>query len=159
MCIRDRGKDARSTTGILRPKTRVPRARCRDRRPLRRSPYPMMGTIADQGRPVPLMMPLRRGSPQNPLLGEASEPSVRPSVVCGCCITSSLYPGSIPPGRIYILQRLSLGGFNVHGVTAFWVSPTTCCSLPEGVQQPALCLLYTSPSPRDLSTSRMPSSA
>jgi len=27
------------------------------------------------------------------------------------------------------------------------------------VAQPALCLLYTSPSPRDLSTSRMPSSA
>ena len=84
-------------------------------------------------------MPLRRGSPQNPRLGEASEPPVRPCVVCGRCITSSRpYPASLPPGRIYILQRLSLGGFNVHGVTAFWVSPTTCCSLPEGVQQPAL---------------------
>jgi len=30
---------------------------------------------------------------------------------------------------------------------------------PEQYQQPTLCLLYTSPSPRDLSTSRMPSSA
>ena len=28
-----------------------------------------------------------------------------------------------------------------------------------GVQDPKSCLLYTSPSPRDLSTSRMPSSA
>ena len=29
----------------------------------------------------------------------------------------------------------------------------------QGQLQPILCLLYTSPSPRDLSTSRMPSSA
>ena len=29
----------------------------------------------------------------------------------------------------------------------------------EGVNRPLICLLYTSPSPRDLSTSRMPSSA
>ena len=30
---------------------------------------------------------------------------------------------------------------------------------PEGFEQYFICLLYTSPSPRDLSTSRMPSSA
>ena len=30
---------------------------------------------------------------------------------------------------------------------------------PDSLHQPWLCLLYTSPSPRDLSTSRMPSSA
>ena len=29
----------------------------------------------------------------------------------------------------------------------------------EVAQEPCICLLYTSPSPRDLSTSRMPSSA
>ena len=29
----------------------------------------------------------------------------------------------------------------------------------EGIQMTWICLLYTSPSPRDLSTSRMPSSA
>ena len=93
----------------------------------------MMSTIADQGRPVPLMMPPGRGSPQNLRLGEASEPPVRPSVFCGRCITSfRLCPGSILPGRIYILQRLPLVGLNVHGVTAFWLSPTTSCSLPEG---------------------------
>ena len=28
-----------------------------------------------------------------------------------------------------------------------------------GISHPLICLLYTSPSPRDLSTSRMPSSA
>ena len=38
----------------------------------------------------------------------------------------------------------------------FW----TQVDLPNGgAKQPQLCLLYTSPSPRDLSTSRMPSSA
>ena len=31
--------------------------------------------------------------------------------------------------------------------------------LPQGRGRPNACLLYTSPSPRDLSTSRMPSSA
>ena len=31
--------------------------------------------------------------------------------------------------------------------------------MPHGATQPYNCLLYTSPSPRDLSTSRMPSSA
>ena len=30
---------------------------------------------------------------------------------------------------------------------------------PPGVEEYKICLLYTSPSPRDLSTSRMPSSA
>ena len=34
-----------------------------------------------------------------------------------------------------------------------------CCQVPEEVFQERGCLLYTSPSPRDLSTSRMPSSA
>ena len=32
-------------------------------------------------------------------------------------------------------------------------------SAPEAVEETVACLLYTSPSPRDLSTSRMPSSA
>ena len=31
--------------------------------------------------------------------------------------------------------------------------------IPNDVDEPVFCLLYTSPSPRDLSTSRMPSSA
>ena len=31
--------------------------------------------------------------------------------------------------------------------------------IPEGLRPDGTCLLYTSPSPRDLSTSRMPSSA
>ena len=38
------------------------------------------------------------------------------------------------------------------------VPMTTLYRLPK-VGEPVTCLLYTSPSPRDLSTSRMPSSA
>ena len=43
-----------------------------------------------------------------------------------------------------------------HGLTA-----ATCESLTAGLVAATIttCLLYTSPSPRDLSTSRMPSSA
>ena len=37
--------------------------------------------------------------------------------------------------------------------------PLQTASLEELAQLPYFCLLYTSPSPRDLSTSRMPSSA
>ena len=38
-----------------------------------------------------------------------------------------------------------------------WVRDTQVLSYDEGLL--TICLLYTSPSPRDLSTSRMPSSA
>ena len=34
-----------------------------------------------------------------------------------------------------------------------------CCAAPVTLAKANFCLLYTSPSPRDLSTSRMPSSA
>ena len=37
--------------------------------------------------------------------------------------------------------------------------PPSKIELLSGFKQPGNCLLYTSPSPRDLSTSRMPSSA
>ena len=37
-----------------------------------------------------------------------------------------------------------------------WMTEEEYLSLPEKIE---ICLLYTSPSPRDLSTSRMPSSA
>ena len=45
-----------------------------------------------------------------------------------------------------------------------WLSNQTTVDSPQGKSpwadgQPSRCLLYTSPSPRDLSTSRMPSSA
>ena len=67
----------------------------------------------------------------------------------------------------------------IFGIFVFWELPVR--ELPDGIQPPVvqvqtdyksasaeivdeeitqkICLLYTSPSPRDLSTSRMPSSA
>ena len=51
------------------------------------------------------------------------------------------FPGSIPPRRVWKPQP--------HWVIADWL----------GIVESQRCLLYTSPSPRDLSTSRMPSSA
>ena len=39
------------------------------------------------------------------------------------------------------------------------VASKTCVSIPKTKVHINICLLYTSPSPRDLSTSRMPSSA
>ena len=52
---------------------------------------------------------------------------------------------------LHRLLPLFDGNFEGHGsiAAAFKVTPVQLCS----------CLLYTSPSPRDLSTSRMPSSA
>ena len=44
-----------------------------------------------------------------------------------------------------------------RGYNAFWVDPGTQFANVRGEYRS--CLLYTSPSPRDLSTSRMPSSA
>ena len=46
----------------------------------------------------------------------------------------------------------------VIGYDARETSPTLANAVARGVQRTG-CLLYTSPSPRDLSTSRMPSSA
>ena len=61
----------------------------------------------------------------------------------------------------YVLGRL--GGFNSEnlqtheeGSDLSWMSYDND---QKNSSLPALCLLYTSPSPRDLSTSRMPSSA
>ena len=39
------------------------------------------------------------------------------------------------------------------------LKPFQVCLVPEKREEVTTCLLYTSPSPRDLSTSRMPSSA
>jgi len=43
--------------------------------------------------------------------------------------------------------------------TLLIVLPATVLGIGLAVRFPTYCLLYTSPSPRDLSTSRMPSSA
>ena len=44
-------------------------------------------------------------------------------------------------------------------VSTLWVKTLERVSVMDLAEQVEICLLYTSPSPRDLSTSRMPSSA
>ena len=63
----------------------------------------------------------------------------------------TLWDASDMPTR-FVMHKLLLGGFRV-GVAR----QSVVLALAEALDQP--CLLYTSPSPRDLSTSRMPSSA
>ena len=57
-----------------------------------------------------------------------------------------------------------IGGGNIGGVLAEQAAyrelgDVIIFDVVEGMPQGKACLLYTSPSPRDLSTSRMPSSA
>ena len=71
-----------------------------------------------------------------------------------------------PAGKLGAGMDETTGGGDVNQITAHVdVLPTLIdlCGIasPEGVKfdGSSICLLYTSPSPRDLSTSRMPSSA
>ena len=48
---------------------------------------------------------------------------------------------------------------NKNNVGMYVCGPTVYDDPHIGNARPLICLLYTSPSPRDLSTSRMPSSA
>ena len=52
-----------------------------------------------------------------------------------------------------------IGRAIVEGFVAQGAKVVTCDINPDFVNDLKTCLLYTSPSPRDLSTSRMPSSA
>ena len=54
-----------------------------------------------------------------------------------------------------IVARTLATGYAADGSVAVQIANPSC----DGVALPIGCLLYTSPSPRDLSTSRMPSSA
>ena len=62
-------------------------------------------------------------------------------------------------GRVDRVDRLPDGGYELIDYKTG--RPKSAAQLREDVQLSlyAICLLYTSPSPRDLSTSRMPSSA
>ena len=56
------------------------------------------------------------------------------------------------------VQEYSEGGVNYRAHT--WLNTGSVTATADGVVDVLIvCLLYTSPSPRDLSTSRMPSSA
>ena len=59
--------------------------------------------------------------------------------------------------KTQLLDITSVTGINTVGIFTVGVTPTAG---GVGVASTSyICLLYTSPSPRDLSTSRMPSSA
>ena len=70
------------------------------------------------------------------------------------------YPGASPVAvakhAVWGLTKSLAAEFGPLGITANIISPGT---LPGDDPATTDCLLYTSPSPRDLSTSRMPSSA
>ena len=63
----------------------------------------------------------------------------------------------------YILERISfqslVSSINCVQLSIFWTPGAGCSSHCQRKPLVKSCLLYTSPSPRDLSTSRMPSSA
>ena len=75
--------------------------------------------------------------------------------------------------RLVLIALVLLGGFYAHGRLAFseprvmgWMTQHAARSMQgdsiacdDYADDLKVCLLYTSPSPRDLSTSRMPSSA
>ena len=66
------------------------------------------------------------------------------------------------PGFDYLEYKQSLEGLskmNMDEATAFQSAFVTASTLGLTKEKLKDCLLYTSPSPRDLSTSRMPSSA
>ena len=60
----------------------------------------------------------------------------------------------LPPYRLVNLVIIA-----ALSTVVYLVSSRFCPTRVQRVEQPYACLLYTSPSPRDLSTSRMPSSA
>ena len=96
-------------------------------------------------------------------------------------LDSALGIGGVPRGRIteiygpeasgkttlalhILAEAQKLGGYGVFIDAEHAMDPTYAEKLGVNitellVSQPDTCLLYTSPSPRDLSTSRMPSSA
>ena len=69
-------------------------------------------------------------------------------------------PGMVDPHVHFSEPRPdAYEGFETGTKAAAAGGITTVIEMPLNASPPTICLLYTSPSPRDLSTSRMPSSA
>ena len=66
---------------------------------------------------------------------------------------------SVPAKKIKKAIKLSLGELKKEYKKIKVTEKELVSVLSKSMSQPESCLLYTSPSPRDLSTSRMPSSA
>ena len=65
------------------------------------------------------------------------------------------YAGWFNVNRIANISQQTVDRYDDLQRTFYWFSQ----DFEQIVQRDSICLLYTSPSPRDLSTSRMPSSA
>ena len=105
-----------------------------------------------------------------PLLETLEEQGVDLPYGCryGGCITCA---AKVTSGKVDQSEQVALNNRQLnHGYAVLCVArPISNCTLEVGVESHdelyrnpflhPLCLLYTSPSPRDLSTSRMPSSA
>ena len=85
----------------------------------------------------------------------------------GCLIAVGIILIALTGGLIYYFTSQGDGGPEKYGSTKAEVKTILNKAVATGSIKPRLevnvkpqvCLLYTSPSPRDLSTSRMPSSA
>ena len=86
-----------------------------------------------------------------------------PSPYAAAQTISPAYGAQFPAAPTYVAQGQNFPayqgqqGFQGGGFAPAFVNPQFRSS--NGLRQAYTCLLYTSPSPRDLSTSRMPSSA
>ena len=58
-----------------------------------------------------------------------------------------------------VYKKTITGGYLYNGETPREAYMRVAKTVAMRLKKPEICLLYTSPSPRDLSTSRMPSSA
>ena len=65
-----------------------------------------------------------------------------------------IHPGNVRDCREFYKKYEDVDGFAIYGNDRYIYQ-----YISEKYPQDEICLLYTSPSPRDLSTSRMPSSA
>ena len=93
-------------------------------------------------RPIPSFMRFLKTSSSTPSVGEGAPPTAEQT-------RESLYPCNQPLNPHFSSVITRLESFNQrNGVT--W---------PKGRLRVGICLLYTSPSPRDRQRSRMPSSA
>ena len=97
-----------------------------------------------------------RSHPQDNLLAELG-PALQRLAARGGVAVVPVFAVGRAQALLYAIAQLKANGTLPHGLPVFLDSPMAVHTTHLFEQHP--CLLYTSPSPRDLSTSRMPSSA
>ena len=97
------------------------------------------------------------------LIGEAL--GYGTEAVSGTTHTTTIADGATDPGRAMYLKYTGALGANCtitlapNTISKLWFIENATTDSGSSGPYSIICLLYTSPSPRDLSTSRMPSSA